>query len=69
LQYHKLNLQTAIYIGFNKLLVYHNLFYIDVEEMVVTPGTAALPLKRPLPAVNEGFEPAPVQNIVSVMLL
>ena len=32
--------------------------------MVITPGTAALPLKRPLPGVNEGFEPAPLQKIV-----
>ena len=36
----------------------------DVEEMVVTPGTATLPLKRPLPGVDEGFEPAPLQKIV-----
>ena len=32
--------------------------------MVVTPGTAALPLKRPLPGVDEWFEPAPFQKIV-----
>lgn len=40
-------------------------YYIDdVEGMVVTPGTAALPLIRPLPGVDEGFEPAPLQKIV-----
>ena len=40
-------------------------YYIDdVEEMVVTPGTAALPLKRPLPGVDAGFEPAPLQKIL-----
>ena len=39
-------------------------YYIDDVEMVVTPGTAALPLKTPLSDVDEGFEPAPLLKIV-----